>query len=341
VPGALVVATPTLDLTRFPGITLPTEPPPTPQILVPGGSDPIFVPQPAPGGSGVQTVVVIIVTATPVPPPTFTPGPPTETPPPTFTPGPPTATPTATGTPLPPVKVQVKANNANVRQGPGPGYPLVAKLDQGTEITVVGRNADGTWWKVCCVNGSDVWIADQVVTVTGPVWTVPEVTNIPPPPPTAAPPPTPLPTPTYTWPMRLDGAAQQFPHGQNYFRVDGVIYNGATPLWGYKLRIRNLTTGETWLSDGSEATWRWVVLQYPTDGKPFNPTVDCQSARAGVLCLKTNVKWDSNLVSIPMGDGAWEVTATDGAGNPLSQPVRFNTSVADSKWYYVVFRSNP
>lgn len=340
VQGALVVATPTLDLTRFPGVALPTDPPPTPQILVPGGSGPIFVPQPAPGAPAVQTVVVIIVTATPVPSPTPTPGPPTETPLPTPTAGPPTATPTATGTPLPPVQVKVKTTNANVRQGPGAGYPLVARIEQGTEITVVGRNAGGTWWKVCCVNGADVWIADQVVTVTGPVWTVPEVTNIPPPPPTAVPSSTPAPSPTYSWPMRLE-LQQQYPHGQNYFRVDGVIYNGATPLWGYKLRIRNLATGETWLSDGSEATWRWVVLQYPTDNKSFNPNIDCQTSRAGMLCLKTNVKWDSNLVSEPMGDGVWEVTAADGAGNPLSQPVRFNTSASDSKWYYVVFRSNP
>ena len=338
--GALLVATPTLDLTRFPGVALPTDPPSTPQILVPGGSGPIFVPQPGPGGPAVQTVVVIIVTATPVPPPPPTPGLPTNTPLPTPTPGPPTVTPTATGTPLPPVQVQIKATNANVRQGPGPGYPLVARIDKGTEITVVGRNASGTWWKVCCVNGADVWIADQVVTVTGPVWSVPEVTNIPPPPPTAVPTPTPLPTPTYAWPMRLEGVPQQYPLGQNYFRVDSVIYNGATPLWGYKLRIRNVTTGETWLSDGSEATWRWNVLQYPTDGKPFNPNVDCQSARQGVLCLKSNVKWDSNLVSVPMGDGVWEVTAVDGAGTPLSQPVRLNTSATDSKWYYVVFRSN-
>jgi hypothetical protein len=60
-----------------------------------------------------------------------------------------------------------------------------------------------------------------------------------------------------------------------------------------------------------------------------------------VLCLKSNVKWDSNLVSVPMGDGVWEVTAVDGGGSPLSQPVRLNTSASDSKWYYVVFRSNP
>jgi hypothetical protein len=336
------VATPTLDLTRFPGVTLPTEPPPTPQLLVPGSVPTIFVPS-GPGAPAVQTVVVIIVTATPVPPPTATPGPPTGTPPPTPTPGPPTATPTATNTPLPPVVIQVKTDKTNVRQGPGPGYPLVTKLDAGTDVTVVGRNHDGTWWKICCINGADVWIADAVVAVEGPIWTVPEVTNIPPPPPTPVPPATPTPTPTYAWPFRLESPAQEFPHGQNYLRVGSVIYNGSTPLWGYRLRIRNLATGQTWLSNGSDATWSWDVLQYPTDGKPFNPNTDCQSGRAGVLCLKTNIKWDSNGAGVPMGNGAWEVQVVDRAEPPnaLSLPVRFNTSETNSKWYYVVFTNRP
>jgi hypothetical protein len=340
VAGALVVASPTLDLTRFPGIVLPTEPPPTPQILVPGSSGPIFVPQPAPGGPAVQTVVVIIVTATPEPAPTATLGPPTGTPPPTPTPGPPTPTPTASSTPLPPVVVTVKADKANVRQGPGAAYPLVTQLSAGTEITVVGRNRDGDWWKVCCVNGADVWISDKLVDVTGPVWTVSEVTNIPAPPPTAPPPPTPVPTPTYAWPMRAQGVPQEYPHGQNYFRVDGVIYNGATPLWGYKLRITN-PAGQSWLSEGSESSWRWVVLQAPNDGLSFNPNTDCQNPRAGVVCIKNNVKWDSNLVGMPLMDGVWEIVATDGGGTPLSQPVRVDVSTANSKWYYVVFTNRP
>ncbi len=340
VVGALVVATPTLDLTRFPGVTLPTEPPPTPQIYVPGGAGPIFVPQPGPGGPAVQTVVVIIVTATPVPPPTPTPGPPTGTPPPTFTPGPPTATPTVTPTPLPPVMVKVKTDKANARQGPGAGYPLVAQLERGTEITVVGRNAAGDWWKVCCVNGADVWIAAQVVTVSGPVYAVPEDANIPPPPPTSPPPPTPAPTPTYSWPMVVEGRAQEYPLGDDYFRVDAVIYNGATPLWGYKLSIRNLSTGQSWLSAGSEAAWNWYVLKRPDDKLAFNPSVDCLSTSRGQVCLKSNVKWDSNGLSIPAGDATWEIAATDGGGRVLSQPVRVYTSAANPKWFYVVFRSN-
>ena len=131
----------------------------------------------------------------------------------------------------------------------------------------------------------------SVVEVTGPLWAVPEVTNIPPPPPTPIPPPptlTPAPTPTFAWPFRLQGAVQEYPNtGNNFFRVDGVIYNGATPLYGYKLKVRKLSTGQEWLSDGSQTSWIWYVLQYPNDGKPVNVGLDCpDTARKGLLCSK-------------------------------------------------------
>jgi hypothetical protein len=346
--GGFQVATPTIDATRFPAAALTSEAvavvETTPQVFVPNGNAPIFVPV-GPGGGAVQTVVVVIVTATPPPTATFTPGPPTLPPPPTFTPGPPTPTPTRTGTPLPPVTVKVKVDKSNVRQGPGSAYPVVTRLDQGTNVTVVGRNRDGDWWKICCVNGQDVWIADAVVEVTGPIWAVPEATNIAPPPPTPIPPPptaTPAPTPTYAWPFHLSGKVQEFPNpGNNFFEVDAVIYNGATPLYGYKLKVRNVTTGQEWLSSGSQTAWNWYVLQYPDDGKPVNVPVDCPNPRKGLLCLRSNVKWDSNLVQVPLGDEVWEVTATDGGGTPLSTPVRVTTSASNPKRYYMVFSSAP
>lgn len=341
VVGGLQLATSTLDATRFPGVKLPTVPPPTPQVLVPGSGAPIFVPQPGSSASGVQTVVVIIVTATPVVTPTPTP-PATVRPQATPTPGPPTETPLPTNTPFPPVIVEVTVDQANVRQGPGTTYAVVTQLNVGTTITVVGRNRTGDWWKICCVNSANVWIADAVVSTRGPIWTVPEVTNIPAPPPappTTAPPATPAPTPTYAWPFRVEGQPEPYPLGQNYFRVDAIIYNGGTPLWGYKLRVRKGSTGQEWLSTGSEAAWNWTVIQWPADGKTVNPTFDCPSPRTGLACLKSNLKWDSNGVGVPMGDDVWEVTVTDGAGTPISAPVRLQTSVAASKWYYIVFTS--
>jgi hypothetical protein len=339
----LAVATPTLDPTKYPNVALPAAPATTPQVLVEGGEGVIFVPQ-APDASGVQTVVVIIVTATPAPPPTPTPGPPTGTPLPTPTPGPPTPTPLPTATPLPPVLVEVVIDDANVRRGPGLAYPVVAKLALGTEITVVGRNRAGDWWQVCCVDGADVWVADSVVKVNGPLWAVQEVANIPappPPPPTAPPTWTPFPTPTFAWPYRIEGSVQEYPFGQDFFQVKGVIYNGVVPSYGYKLRVRKRSTGQEWLTAGSESYWNWEVIEYPDDDKPVDSNVDCPNPRTGLRCVKGNVKWDSNGVAVPRGDDVWEVTVTDGAGVPVSAPVTINTSATKPNWYYVVFTSRP
>jgi hypothetical protein len=344
--GGVSVATPTLDTTRYPGLKFPTPLPATPQQLVPGSGDTIFVPVGPSNGSGIQTVVVVIVTATPPPTSTSTPLPPTETPGPTDTPGPPTVTPTPSHTPLPPVAVKVKSDKTNVRTGPGAGYPLIAQLSAGTEITVVGRDRTGAWWKVCCVNGGDAWIADKMVTVAGPIHTVAEDPNIPPPPPpppTKVPPPTVAPTPTFAWQFRAE-SVQSFPAGgDNILRVNAKVYNGATPLWGYKLKVRRLSTGQEWLTNGSLTGLDYEVTQFPFDGKGVQSTTnECRVIRReGLRCIAYNIKWDSNQVSVPPGDDAWEVSVVDGGGTPVSAPVRVETRAADPKWYYIVFSSRP
>lgn len=342
-PAGIVIATPTIDTTRFP-VALPTAAPAAALIFVPGSDQPIVLP--GRGGPAVQTVVVILVTATPSPVFTSTPGPfvPPPRPTATWTPGPPTPTPSPTHTPVPPVYVITK-EQANVRQGPGVAYPVVTRLEPGTQVTVVGRNPAGDWWKICCVNGADVWISDALVRVEGPLWTVAEVTDIPPPP-TSQPTPTltatPAPTATYAWPFRLEKPPETYPLGLDIFRVDVVIYNGAVPLWGYRLRIRNLALNQEWVSDESKAAgWDWTIVQWPDDGLVVaNSGVECPNpTRKGLRCVKTNLKWDSYKANLPGGTGPWEITVIDRAGNPLSAPVRFNTDPKDPKWYYVVFTS--
>jgi hypothetical protein len=220
----------------------------TPQLVVPGQSQGLVVPQPNGAPGQVLTVVVVIVTATPPPGAVGAPLPgvlgglPVASRPvqePTKVPAGPT------NTPVPPVVVHVVQPKAYVRQGPGVTYAPVTQLDKDTTVTVVGRNRAGDWWKICCVNGSDVWIADLSVKVEGPLWTVPEVVNIPPSPAPSAtrpPPPTVGPTPTFAWPLRVEGTPQLYRLGQNYFSISAVIYDGSTPYYGYKLRIRKLST---------------------------------------------------------------------------------------------------
>jgi hypothetical protein len=197
------------------------------------------------------------------------------------------------------------------------------------------------------VNGTDVWIADSMVTVEGPVWTVAEVTNIPappPPPPTKAPPPTIAPTPTFAWPFRAE-SVQSFPStGDNILRVNAKVYNGATPLWGYKLRIRRLSTGEEWFSNGSQAGLDYEVTQWPFDGKDIqSATNECRVIkREGLQCAAYNVKWDNNQVSAPPGDDTWEISvANNGGDQTLSAPIRIETNAAAPKWHYIIFTNRP
>ncbi len=70
----------------------------------------------------------------------------------------PAAEPTATPVP----KLTVKENAVNVRLGPGTEYGLAGTVNQGQEFTIIGRNESKTWWKICCVNGQEVWVFDDL-----------------------------------------------------------------------------------------------------------------------------------------------------------------------------------
>ena len=169
---------------------------------------------------GVVAVVIFIALARLVPgvipTPTATPttlpitqttGPETHTP--TYTPP---TTPTSTGTPSPtptatpkliPTAV-VKAENLNLRSGPGTIYNIVGGLKQGDCLKVTGRNPEGNWLKVICPDGKEGWVASSQL-VNFDVGVVPVATDIPPT-------PTPLPAPTLLEP---DNAARfTKPQGQ-------------------------------------------------------------------------------------------------------------------------------
>lgn len=143
---------------------------------------PTFTPTPtrsvATAATPTTTQAVTLSQATPTPSPTPTPQ----------------ATPSPTPTPTP--YVEVNRPRVNVRSGPGIVYPVVTQLSQGAQAPIVGRNAAGDWWQICCVNGQEAWIAASVVEAKNDTTNVPVAQNIPTPPPTPTPRPTPRPTPT-------------------------------------------------------------------------------------------------------------------------------------------------
>lgn len=108
--------------------------------------------------------------------PTATPIAPTATPVnPTATPVNPTATPvnpTATPTPASGVTATVNTGALNVRSGPAVSYGVVAVLNQGTTVSVTGRNSDNSWVRVATGNISG-WVLTSLTTINGDLATIP------------------------------------------------------------------------------------------------------------------------------------------------------------------------
>ena len=110
----------------------------------------------------------------------------------TPTPRPPTSTPTrprptATSTPEAPYITTTRP--MNIRRGPSTNYDVVGYATEGEELTVTGRNADGTWWRIE-FEGKSAWIYALYVTATN-TDGIRAVATPAPPAPTRAPTPTP------------------------------------------------------------------------------------------------------------------------------------------------------
>lgn len=73
-------------------------------------------------------------------------------PPPTAT-LPPTPTPIPTPTPEP--AGVVSADLVNVRTGPSTDFEILGMVSLGEEVDILGRNPEGTWWRVCCVTATE------------------------------------------------------------------------------------------------------------------------------------------------------------------------------------------
>jgi SH3-like domain-containing protein len=136
-----------------------------------GGEEPTATPTPT-------KTATPLATDTPVP--TATPAAPTDTPVPTNTPEPtatpsPEGTPTPTPTPAPVAFAQPNQDDVNTRKGPGTSYGKVGQVTRADTLGIYGKSADGGWYKICCINGQDAWIATQFAQLSGDVAAIPVV----------------------------------------------------------------------------------------------------------------------------------------------------------------------
>ncbi len=71
---------------------------------------------------------------------------------------------------LPPAATGLQTNIANayvlnVRSGPGPNFPEVRRVTLGDQVTLIARNADGSWVKLAA--GDSEWINSYYTTISG------------------------------------------------------------------------------------------------------------------------------------------------------------------------------
>jgi len=330
-PRTLIPLPPTATWTPsvMPEPTLPATDTSTPESLLPSPTPPTRTPLP-------RQVVV--------PPPTFpplipVPRSPLLTPTPSPTP-PPTSTPTTTPTPY----VLVESGLVSLRSGPGVAYPLVAQLGPGIPVAVVGRNPEGAWLQICCVNGDSVWVAQSHVQVindaSGAILVLSDS------PPTATITSTPTETPTITptptatpYPFQVSEGPLFFPTNNELFSIWASISapgpDGGVPLAGYYVRVqfrdrddratfddRPNTKGERPSTD----RWEYSVPPGTASGNRvrFNYKFEF---------IAPDPKEEDPFTTetrLTLIDGFWRMYVVDGNGTQLSAPVEFNTLLGNN-----------
>lgn len=80
-----------------------------------------------------------------------------------------------TPTPTPPLLAEPTTNGVNARKGPSTSYGKIGQLFTGDSLEVLGKNESGTWYKLCCVNGEQAWVAAEFLSLSGDAASVPVV----------------------------------------------------------------------------------------------------------------------------------------------------------------------
>jgi hypothetical protein len=262
----------------------------------------------------------------------------------------PTNTPTVTPTPF----VLVTSGLVSLRSGPGPDYPLVAQLGPNIPVAITGQNPEGDWYNICCVNGSDVWVAKgHVETVNDPSQAPLLLSQAAPsatPTGTATATPTITPTPTPTpYGFQIVQGPLFFPTGNEMLTIWAKISagGGSVPLPGYYVKVlfRNSTDGSSFESrpntrgeapssdtfefnvppgpaSGNRVEYNYKFEFLPPDPKASDPQTT--QTRASLM------------------DGYWRIYVVDAAGTQLSNYVDFNTLAGNTnREVYVAWSLNP
>jgi len=79
------------------------------------------------------------------------------------------------------VSTGVSKGNINMRAGPDTVYPVLTQIATGTELTLVGRNNDGTWLIIRTPDNQEGWVLTTLIETSIDISSLP-ITKAPPPP---------------------------------------------------------------------------------------------------------------------------------------------------------------
>lgn len=163
---------------------------------------------------------------------------------------PPTAAPEPTEDPTPRASLSESISGAgNIRDGDGLNYNIIAALQPGMEVEVIGVSANNNpWYQIRLANGRVGWVAMSIVDVTGDTSSLQRVFP-PPPPPTATPiPPTPTPIPPTDIPV-VEPTAEPPPSSDANLIAGNVSTNPENPVCNEQflvsIEIINVGTDDT------------------------------------------------------------------------------------------------
>lgn len=318
-PGVIIIP-PGVDPSSF-IVPLPTATPLPTETFTPDPNAPPAPGTPTPiglGEPGIETPPVsVVVLPTPEPTPTLSPTP-------SLTPS---ATPSLTPTPF----IVLDAGFTSLRSGPGAEFPLVAQLGPGIPITIVGRNTEGSWYQLCCVNGEAVWVAASSVRTMNDPSGVSLVASGPAPTPTWTPTatwtPTITPTPTSTpYPFQKTIGPNFFPTNNEFLTIWARLFIGTPPLDvpadGYYLTVlfEGFERPQTNVRAASAPEFSFSAS--PGAGNRIQYNVKYEYTPPDPKTLDPNsTRTRADLI----GTGTWTVYVSDGAGKQLSDSVTFTT----------------
>ncbi len=199
-------------------------------------------------------------------------------------------------------------------------------------MAIIGRNTEGTWYEICCVNGFSVWVPTTHVRMVNDASQAALVVAQPPPTstPTFTPTwtPTITPTPTSTpYPFERAIGPQFFPTGNEFLTIWAKLFVGTLPTEeaapGYCVDVKFEGFDRPGTNDRRPSFDHFEFSASPGAGNRVDYNFKYEYKPPDPKTIDPNTT-DTRLTLL--GTGTWIMYVSDCAGHQLSEEITFTTN---------------